>query len=94
MAEGEERVLFERFLSELREFAADADFKGFSRGQRSYYRVVERRARRELAKLDPIGRIESYLGMSLESRCHYLLTLLYQNNYSSSFIEPYPDPNR
>lgn len=92
MTAGAEREALGRFLDALRALSKRADFPRFFREHRRYYRGIEAAARRELGPVDPVKRIEAYLGIGLESRCRYLLTPLYRNEALSSFIEPYPDP--
>jgi hypothetical protein len=92
MIDGAERETMARFLEALRDFSERSDFPRFFRAHRSLYRGIEDAARRDLGPVDPVRRLEAYLGIGLESRCRYLLTPLYRNESLSSFIEPYPDP--
>lgn len=82
----------QRFLWELRDFAAVSGFDGFFEENRPFYRRVEAQAREELGRFDPVGLIEEYAGMGLVSRGHYLLSPLYVHSHQSSYIVPYPDP--
>jgi hypothetical protein len=85
-----EREEMERFLAELRDFARVSDFMGFFRDNREFYATVEGSARRRLGSLDPVAALESYLGLPLESRVHYIIPLLYDN--TNNYIVPYPLP--
>lgn len=84
--------LGQRFLWELRDFAAASDFMSFFREQRPLYRGLERRARKALGGLNPVAEIEDYLGLSLDARTHYYLSKIYRTSLHNSFILPYPDP--
>lgn len=88
----EDKAFFQRFLWELRDFAAQANFAGFYREQRPYYRTIEQAASAELGELDPAAAVEKYLGITLDCRNHYILSPLYRAGQASSFILPYPDP--
>ncbi len=85
-----EREEMDRFLEELRAFSRAADFMGFFAENRDLYRKIEGKTRQAFAGLDPVAALESYLGMPLSSRVHYIQPLLYETNHN--FIVPYPLP--
>jgi hypothetical protein len=80
----------QRFLQELRDFARASDFAGFFADNRAYYAQRDDAARKTLGAVDPIARIERYLGLSLSSRAHYILLL--RPAATHAFIVPYPLP--
>lgn len=79
-----------RFLHELRDFARASDFNRFFEENRDYYAGVEASARRTLGAVDPVSALESYLGVGLATRSHYILAPL--NPFTHAFINPYPLP--
>lgn len=90
--DGAPKDILPRFLEALRDLSDKSDFPRFFRQHHPLYDRIEAAARGRLGAVDPVSRIEAYLGVGLESRCRYLLTPLYRNESLSSFIEPYPDP--
>lgn len=80
----------QRFLHELRDFARSSEFMGFFRDNRGFYDQLERTASAALGSVDPVAAIESYLGLGLASRSHYILPPL--NAGPRAFIVPYPLP--
>lgn len=80
----------QRFLHELRSFARASDFKGFFRDNRAFYAKLEESARASFGVHDPVAEIESYLGLSLSSRSHYIL--MPRHAVTHAFIVPYPLP--
>ncbi len=86
----DEAAEMQRFIRELRDFARVSDFARFFGENRAYYAKLEAEARRTLGTVDPAAVIESYVGVSLESRSHYIL--LPRRGSTLSFIVPYPLP--
>jgi hypothetical protein len=88
----QDQALMQRFLWELRDLSEVSGFPRFFSDHKALYDEIAAEARKEIGPVDPVARVESYLGIGLEVRCHYFLDPLYRNEYSSSFIVPYPDP--
>jgi hypothetical protein len=80
----------QRFLHELRSFARASDFKGFFQKNLALYAKLEDSARTSIGAIDPVAEIESYLGLSLASRSHYIL--MPRQAVTHAFIVPYPLP--
>lgn len=86
----DEAEVMQRFLQELRNFARDSGFEDFYRDNGGFYGKLEDSARKSLGGVDPVASIESYLGLSLSSRSHYIL--MPSPAETHSFIVPYPLP--
>lgn len=87
--DGGEKIL--SFVLQLRDFARKSGFPEFFRENAARYAAVERAARAEVGALDPEAAIGRYVGIDLQARRHYGLSLLYSPRLNDSFIVPYPD---
>ncbi len=87
---GGDAAQMQHFLWELRDFARASGFFGFFLENHEEYGLIENKARGLLGAVDPVAAIESYLGVSLASRSHYILTP--PDAGTHAFIVPYPLP--
>jgi hypothetical protein len=88
---GEPREQLQQFLWELRQFAQESDFMDFFRENREYYETLRLSVSKKFEPQDPVAELERYLGLSLSSRVHYILPLLYGGRHA--YIVPYPEPS-
>jgi hypothetical protein len=84
------REEMQRFIWELRALARESGFMAFFKENAAYYRGAEDQARAKFRGLDPTAVMESFLGVGLSSRSHYILPLLAPQTHN--FIVPYPLP--
>jgi hypothetical protein len=80
----------QRFIWELRELARASDFMSFFKENAPYYAKAEAAARARFQGADPQAVLETFLGLGLSSRGHYILPLLAPKTHN--FIVPYPLP--
>ncbi|MEQ1920446.1 MAG: hypothetical protein ABL955_14760, partial [Elusimicrobiota bacterium] len=89
---GSEGHSFAQVLTVLRSFAKTSRFAEFYASRRADYARAVVAAREALGVDDPLAKVESYLGMPLESRALWLISPLYVPMTRGAFIVPYPDP--
>ncbi len=89
---GSEGQSLAQALTALRSFAKASRFSQFYASRRDDYARAVVAAREALGVDDPLSRVESYLGLSLQSRASWLVSPLYVPMTRGAFIVPYPDP--
>ena len=87
-----ESARFDALLSDLRDFSKKSNFTAFYEAHKKDYERVASSAAAELGAGDPLGFLEKYLGLPLDSRARWYVSPAFVPSHRNAYISPYPDP--